>query len=96
MKSIEYLKYFEVLDLHVGYINQETSRQNNLWLYEVRTRHSSTCYRDRDLLLSQMSDRVLELEIEQSLADVLYLATFEVDKVEDVPQLNNTKRKNDK
>ena len=43
-----------------------------------------------------MSDRVLELEIEQSLADVLYLTTFEVDKVEDVPQSNNSKRRNEK
>ena len=48
------------------------------------------------LLLFQMSDRVLELEIEQSLADLIYLATFEVDKVEDIPHSNNTRRRSEK
>ena len=43
-----------------------------------------------------MSERVLELEIEQSLADVLYLTSFEVDKIEDVPQSNNGKKRIDK
>jgi len=43
-----------------------------------------------------MSDRVLELEIEQSLADLIYLATFEVDKVEDIPHSNNTRRRSEK
>lgn len=36
------------------------------------------------------------MEVEQSLADVLYLAAFEVDKMEDLPQSNNARKKNEK
>eukprot|EP00794_Sanderia_malayensis_P016819 gene16818-18515_t len=46
-----------------------------------------------------MSERVFELEVEQTLADLMYLACFEVDK-EDMAasedQLNNSKKKCDK
>ena len=40
-----------------------------------------------------MSDRVFEMEVEQALADVLYLTAFEVDKQDDFSQTNNAKKK---
>lgn len=45
-----------------------------------------------------MSARVFESEVEQSLADLLYLAAFEIDKQDGVPQdkSNNSRRRSEK
>ena len=41
-----------------------------------------------------MSERVFELEVEQSLADILYLTAFEVDKLdENMQEKTNSARK---
>ncbi|XP_065072264.1 set1/Ash2 histone methyltransferase complex subunit ASH2-like isoform X2 [Rhopilema esculentum] len=50
-------------------------------------------YPPEDCEYKAMSDRVFEMEVEQALADVLYLTAFEVDKQDDFSQTNNAKKK---